>query len=255
MKKLKQVLWATSIFLLLWAICSSIRTWKEYNEEYLPKYLTTISVLVDTARNSGSGTIINYGEYSYVLTAEHVIDQIIELNEKDKIFHPVDVIHIYNEYGTEVSQTKYLSEVVAYSKEKDIAILKLSKRRAFSSSAKPYMKPELKPIGTKIYHMGCYYGRDGYNSFGEGVITYNGRASVGQRLVQTNSVVFPGSSGGGIFLQSTGEYIGMVLSMRDPSIGFYKPVQDIRKWAKTVGYGHLFGDNNEMEQTARMATF
>ena len=86
-------------------------------------------------------------------------------------------------------------------------------------------------IGTEIYHIGNFRGEVYPDTVVKGIISHNKRN--GFASYQCDMSVYPGASGGGIFLKDTGEYIGMIVSVdeKNMSISFGVSIEDIKIWA------------------------
>ena len=88
-------------------------------------------------------------------------------------------------------------------------------------------------------HCGSLLGQFGANSYTTGVLSQVGRtlpmkgANV-KVFDQVTTVSFPGSSGGGMYLKESGEYIGMLTQgvMQLQGFNFIVPVRRIHAWAK-----------------------
>ncbi len=99
-------------------------------------------------------------------------------------------------------------------------------------------KKYIPAIGTKLVHVGSLLGQFGANSFTNGVVSQIGRtlpmkgANV-KVFDQVTVTAFPGSSGGGVFLEETGEYVGMLTQgvMKMQGFNFIVPVRRIHEWA------------------------
>jgi serine protease Do len=214
---------------------------KFHDKEQFPSGLDEVSVLIQTKAGMGSGTIINKGEDTYVLTANHIlVNNVIKVDDRE-LFIEVNIIQMYLYKNAIVGEINLLADIVAHSEKEDVAILHVKGKNYFPESAKIYKQSEYKPVGSRLYHVGCYYGRMGYNSISDGIISGYGRLSNSRTSywVQTSCAIHSGSSGGGIFL-ANGEYVGMALATANPGMSYYNPVQNIRRWAETVKYGFLF---------------
>jgi hypothetical protein len=94
-------------------------------------------------------------------------------------------------------------------------------------------------IGVDLSHCGSLLGQFGANSYTTGVLSQTGRtlAMKGANVKvfdQVTAVAFPGSSGGGMFLKDSGEYIGMLTQgvMKLQGFNFIVPLRRIHAWAK-----------------------
>jgi hypothetical protein len=71
----------------------------------------------------------------------------------------------------------------------------------------------------------------GANSMTSGIISQVGRIHGKVEFDQTTVTAFPGSSGGGVYLQN-GEYVGMIVRGAGEGFNLMVPVRRIERWAK-----------------------
>jgi S1-C subfamily serine protease len=176
----------------------------------------------DESRVKGTGVLIHRYGHTYVLTAAHVID--CELAARTNLDQRAYMAIVQ---GT----NEWKAYAIQWSDKHDLALLRLEGVGLVGKSAK-LLDPKIEPlIGTKVLHAGNLFGRH-INSFSAGVIS---RQYVVSELTpqifldQTTLVVYPGSSGGGVFDYS-GRYIGMVSQMRAPNVNFIVPMRVINDW-------------------------
>jgi len=148
----------------------------------------------------GSGTVIirhnTKGEKKvFVLTAAHVID------EATNVVVVRDIIH----NGFRMGSLNLRAKVVKVSKAEDLALLQVSLSGTFNYGVEFYLDNLLPPPGTEVMHVGCFRGPVGFNSISTGVISGVGREPGGifgeAYYDQVSCPVYPGSSGGGVFLR------------------------------------------------------
>ena len=202
------------------------------------KLMLSPMVKVTSERAGGSGTVIysqesdSKGEFStYILTNEHVVDSLITVEDKwssllrrsrkvDVLGTPKIEFFEYDYSSRVVGGTTYESDIMAYDKDEDIALLKLKVHKKFDNVAKMYpiaKRKELKcfmPINT----IGCGMGN-------RPVITHGYISAFGyeienkEYILSTAPSIF-GNSGGASFLEETGEYLGIPSRITVASIGF-----------------------------------
>jgi len=224
----------------------------------LQKVSVTISV---DGRGRGSGTLftreVSPDVYkSFVWTAGHVVD---DLRTERKVidrktgtertivgFKDCQIYQEVIQDGRKVKQEYLDCKVICFSNSStgdDQAVLEVRMRDYTQESVTFYAGEEIPGIGTSLIHVGSLLGDIGSCSFTTGVTSQVGRllalddAFAESVYDQTSAVAFPGSSGGGVFNQETGEYVGMLtVGIRD-SQGFawYVPVRRQREWAESVG--------------------
>lgn len=200
-------------------------------------------IVEEKASDFGSGTVIvrdgkKGKKLNFVWTAAHVIQPFrLEVKEKNGTnlvseFRDVGIVTFTYKNEEIVKTNVYLAEVVRYSKDEDLALLKLKKTDVFKKGAEFYLEERAPKIGTPIFHIGSMFGERGYNSYSEGVYAqYDRNRSSHNILDQVTAVIFPGCSGGGVFLKD-GRYIGMANAIYAPNVGLIVPSRKIIDWSK-----------------------
>jgi S1-C subfamily serine protease len=223
--------------------------------------LQSVSVTVSVdGRGRGSGTLftreVEPGVYkSFVWTAGHVIaDLRYERSVIDKKTGSKRIVvgfkdcQIYKETiqdGRKVEQRYLDCRVVCFSNSEtgdDQGLLEVRLRNYTQETTTFYLGDTIPGIGTELIHMGSFLGDIGSCSFTTGVTSQVGRllalAPMYSEAVydQTSAVSFPGSSGGGVFNQETGQYIGMLTAGIRDAQGFawYVPVRRQLDWARSM---------------------
>lgn len=223
----------------------------------LVDHLQDISVTVRAGDSHGSGTLftrkVGDDNVTYVWTCGHVVDGLrkVTIDISDGVLHPKRVVtfddpQIIQEYyheGRKVGETVLDCRVVRYSDAdagEDLALLEV-RRRNFSPVALSanFYTGDVKKIptpGTELYHVGSLLGPPGSNSVTTGIVSKVGRLiNLGPATVlfdQTSAIAYPGSSGGGVYLKSNGQYVGMIVRAAGPGFNFIVPVRRLRDWAK-----------------------
>jgi len=219
----------------------------------------SVTISVD-GRGRGSGTMftreISPNVFkSYVWTAGHVVEDlrtersVIDKKEGTKrIVVGFKDCQIYQETiqdGRKVKQEYLDCRVICYSNcytGDDQAVLEVRMRNYTRESSTFYLGDEIPNIGTELIHVGSLLGDIGSCSFTTGVTSQVGRLlALDENYAeavydQTSAVSFPGSSGGGVFNQETGQYIGMLTAGIRDAQGFawYVPVRRMHEWAKNM---------------------
>jgi S1-C subfamily serine protease len=221
--------------------------------------LQSVSVTISVdGRGRGSGTLftreVSPGTYkSYVWTAGHVVDDLrttrkVIRDGTEKTIIGFKDCQIYQETiqdGRKVKQEYLDCKVICYSNcdtGDDQAVLEVRMRNYTRESTTFYLGAEIPGIGTELIHVGSLLGDIGSCSFTTGVTSQVGRllaldgAYAEAVYDQTSAVSFPGSSGGGVFNQETGQYIGMLTAGIRDAQGFawYVPVRRQLEWARSV---------------------
>lgn len=201
--------------------------------------LQAVSVLVKVRGGSGSGTLVTrqVGDVTrtFVWTAGHVVR---EEMQKDKTFSNVLICQEYRNKGKSIGKSEVQAKVIAYSdpeEGEDLALLEILQDnfRPLAVSAKFDLTADLQEIGTKLVHVGCTQGL--YNSVSYGVISQTDidLLKTGKMFEQTSTMAYPGSSGGGMYLED-GTYIGMLTRGGGAGLNFIVPMRRILPWAKSM---------------------
>jgi S1-C subfamily serine protease len=225
-------------------------TSKERREvaEHLQDISVTIRSEDDYQKSEGSGVLITReidGEkITFVWTCGHVVENlrtvrsIIEDGQPRKIveFDDVQIIKELVEGGRRVGEIKMDASVIKFSDAddgEDLALLMVRARDYGKGSAKFYLNKDepIIPIGTQLFHVGSLLGQMGANSMTSGIISQVGRIHGKVEFDQTTVTAFPGSSGGGVYLQN-GEYVGMIVRGAGEGFNLMVPVRRIERWAK-----------------------
>jgi S1-C subfamily serine protease len=236
--------------LFLFCLNASGLTTKERRK--VADHLQDISVTIRSEsghnKSEGSGVLItrevNREKITFIWTCGHVVDNLREVRtvikdgspKKIVEFDDVQVIKELVEGGRRVGEIKMDATVVKYSDAddgEDLALLMVRARDYGKASARFYLdKTEpIIPIGTQLYHVGSLLGQMGANSMTSGIISQVGRIHGKVEFDQTTVTAFPGSSGGGVFLQD-GRYVGMIVRGAGEGFNLMVPVRRIKRWAK-----------------------
>lgn len=226
--------------------------------ETVPDHLQNVSVTIKAGESQGSGTIVTrkIGDdtVSFVWTAAHVVDSlrvtrtVIKPDGSTRVlveFKDAQIVQERQQDGRRVGEVKYEAKIIRYSDAdygEDLCLMLIRCKNAYPLSISSKFKADPKyvpPIGIPLSHCGSLLGQFGANSYTEGVLSQVGRtlemsgANV-KVFDQVTTVAFPGSSGGGMYLKDTGEYVGMLTQgvMQLQGFNFIVPVRRIHEWAK-----------------------
>ena len=237
------------LFLLLPTLCLGL---DPKNRREVAEYLQDISVTIRAeggySKSEGSGVLITRKigkeKVTFVWTCAHAVDNlrsvrtVIEGGQSKKIveFDDVQIIKELVEGGRRVGEIKMDAVVVKYSDAddgEDLALLMVRALDYGKDSAKFYLNKEdpIIPIGTQLFHVGSLLGQMGANSMTSGIVSQVGRIHGKVEFDQTTVTAFPGSSGGGVYLQN-GEYVGMIVRGAGEGFNLMVPVRRIERWAK-----------------------
>lgn len=213
------------------------------------EHLENISVKIKVNDGSGSGTIFTRkdstgtNDITFIWTCAHLFSHVEDVfsmmffgqftTNTPIIDHAIIIQNLFNKDGAVCGSTNRLAKVIKYSDGEtgqDLALLQLDGRFfnkdtvIFNLTGKPAR------IGTPLLTVASPRGKT--QSFSRGDISMVGGSSLkGNVLDQTTCVVYPGSSGSGIFT-TDGKYVGMVTIMEEPNINFMIPIRRIQEWAK-----------------------
>ena len=232
---------------------------KLLTDQEVARHLQDISVTIVSKNRQGGGEgsgvvktrkLANGDTVNFVWTAAHVVDNlrttrtVIDAKSgSPKVvveFDDATVVKALNEDGRMVGKTEFFAEVVRYSAEQDLALLRVRKRGLIDCTTTFYLdkdkggKPVLPLVGTKLLHVGSLLGQLGSNSMTEGIMSQHGRLFNKMVFDQTTVTAFPGSSGGGVYL-TDGRCVGLVLRGAGETFNLICPVRRLEKWAADAG--------------------
>lgn len=217
--------------------------------------LQNISVTIRAGSSQGSGTLVTRRRgndtVTFIWTAAHVLDglrktrEVIDTTSGSKKtvveFADAAIVQEFRQAGRRIGETKLDAQVIRYSdadQGEDLALLKVRKLNfaPVESSATFVLDGNIPPIGTRLYHVGSLLGQFGANSLTTGVMSQTGRVldlgANGVVFDQTTATSFPGSSGGGVYLESDGRYVGMLVRGAGEGFNFIAPIRRLQAWAK-----------------------
>lgn len=216
--------------------------------DYLQEISVTIRAQSDYSKSEGSGVLISReidGEnVTFVWTCGHVVDNmrrvrtVIRGGAPTKLveFGDVQIIKELVEEGRRVGEIKMDATVVKYSDAddgEDLALLMVRAKDYAKDSAKFHLTEKnhnIVPIGTELFHVGSLLGQKGSNSMTAGIVSQVGRILGKVEYDQTTVTAFPGSSGGGVYLQN-GQYVGMIVRGAGEGFNLMVPVRRMERWA------------------------
>jgi S1-C subfamily serine protease len=232
--------------------------------EEIAQHLQDISVTIvsksDFGGGEGSGVIKTRklpdgSTVNFVWTAAHVVSNL--RREKRIIdsktgtpktvveFDDAMIVKALNEDGRMVGKIEFYAEVIRYSSEEDLALLRVRKKNFVQSNVVFHLEDKIPAIGTELYHVGSLLGQLGSNSMTRGIMSQHGRLIDKKVFDQTTVAAFPGSSGGGVYLQD-GKMVGMVVRGAGETFNLIVPVRRLRDWAKSAKVEWAVDDSVKM---------
>jgi hypothetical protein len=226
----------------------------------VPDDLQQVSATIKSGNAQGSGNLVtrkcDNDTITFVWTAAHVVDNlrvmrsIITPSGASRTlveYKDAEIVQERQQDGRRVGEVKYDCKVIKVSDAnygEDLALLMIRCKNAYPVSVSTKFRLEadyLPPIGVELAHCGSLLGQFGANSYTTGVLSQTGRtlsmrgANV-KVFDQVTAVAFPGSSGGGVYLKNSGEYVGMLTQgvMQMQGFNFIVPVRRIHAFAKTA---------------------
>jgi S1-C subfamily serine protease len=233
--------------LLLPAPAEDVKTRKEVSD-YLQNISVTIRAEDDYQKSEGSGVLITREiegkKITFVWTAGHVVNNLREVrniivdgsSKKIVEFGDVQIIKELVEGGRRVGEIQMDATVIKFSDAtdgQDLALLMVRAKDYGKDNANFYLSHEepIIPIGSRLFHVGSLLGQMGSNSMTSGIVSQVGRTHGKMEFDQTTVTAFPGSSGGGVYLQD-GRYVGMLVRGAGENFNLMVPIRRIKKWAK-----------------------
>ncbi len=226
----------------------------------IANYLQDISVTIKSNSGTGSGALKTRkdkcgNKINFVWTAGHVVDGLRKTRQVvDPLtgtprtiveFDDAKVVKEVFEEGRNVGRIEFDAEVIRYSDAdngEDLALLKLRKKNFVDCSVVFYLDEQIPPIGTHLLHVGSLLGQMGSNSMTDGMMSQHGRLINKKIFDQTTVAAFPGSSGGGVYLDN-GAYIGMVVRGAGETFNLIVPIRRLKDWAKKAKVEWALNDN------------
>jgi hypothetical protein len=220
-------------------------TGKSDDSNSVPEYLQSISVKVVVGDGSGSGIAFtrkdaNGKPITFIWTAAHIFTHhdtdffslLVSTNQPGVPTQYADIQQIIMKNGAMIGMKKKSAKLFKFSDDangQDLAILIVNGDFFNTNTVVFDLSGKLPHLGQPLYSMGSPYGLA--QSFSPGYYSFIGRNFEGIIFDQTTCVIFPGSSGGGIF-NADGKYEGMSNVMRASAINFIAPIRRIQQWVK-----------------------
>ena len=196
-------------------------------------------VRIRTPKALGSGTVLfNYQSPAtpkmfewYVLTNEHVVDNLIEIKPRwnsvlkrevktDILGMPDVEVFTYAYTSRTVGSTGLQSEIMAYDKDEDMALLRVRAPYAHPHVAKLIPEVEINDLVAfmPVWNIGCGMGQQ--PAITHGFLSAFGCMIENRDYVLVTAPSIFGNSGGATFLEESGYMIGIPARITVASMGF-----------------------------------
>ena len=217
---------------------------KQTTADHLQNVSVTIRSEGDFSIGEGSGVIFTRkdakgNQVNFVWTAAHVIDNLRKtrktvINGMPKTlveFKDPMVVKEIRQNGRTVGRLQMDAEVLKYSDADDghdLALLRVRKLNFVTDTVTFYLDKKIPPLGEDLLHVGSLLGQMGANSMTDGIYSQHGRLikSLNKHVFdQTTCTAFPGSSGGGVYLNSDARSVGMLVRGAGEGFNLIVPVR------------------------------
>lgn len=224
---------------------------KNSTADHLQNVSVTIRSEGQWSNGEGSGVIFTRkdakgNQVNFVWTAAHVIDNLRSTREvlvngsKKTIVEFKDpmIVKEIRQNGRTVGRLQMDAEVLKYSNADDghdLALLRVRKLNFVSDTVTFYLEDEIPKLGTDLLHVGSLLGQMGANSMTDGIYSQHGRLikSLNKHVFdQTTVTAFPGSSGGGVYLKSNAQYIGMLVRGAGEGFNLIVPARRMQQYCE-----------------------
>jgi hypothetical protein len=198
----------------------------------------------------GSGVVI-YSEpqadgqvLSFILTAHHVVQEVMGEDAARKVVQQVHLLAEDDSFLPEV----FSADVVLTSAERDASLLRIRSRRRFPNVAEFASRETARQVDlfTRAYAVGCPLGNRPLPTVGE--VSAKNKVVGEQTFWMLNAPTFFGNSGGGIFLASSRQLIGIssmiytygkTSPMVVPHMGLFVPLETLFDWLDGEGFSFV----------------
>ena len=225
---------------------------KQDTADHLQNVSVTIRSEGEYSNGEGSGVIFTRKDakgnsVNFVWTAAHVIDNlrstrkvVVDGTPKTLVeFKDPMVVKEIRQDGRTVGRLQMDAEVLKYSDADDghdLALLRIRKNNFVKDTVTFHLnRDDIPKLGTDLLHVGSLLGQMGANSMTDGIYSQHGRLikSLNKYVFdQTTVTAFPGSSGGGVYLKSNANYIGMLVRGAGEGFNLIVPVRRMQDYCE-----------------------
>lgn len=225
---------------------------KQDTADHLQNVSVTIRSEGEYSNGEGSGVVFTRKDtkgnsVNFVWTAAHVIDNlrstrkvVVDGTPKTLVeFKDPMVVKEIRQDGRTVGRLQMDAEVLKYSDADDghdLALLRIRKYNFVKDTVTFHLnRDDIPKLGTDLLHVGSLLGQMGANSMTDGIYSQHGRLikSLNKYVFdQTTVTAFPGSSGGGVYLKSNANYIGMLVRGAGEGFNLIVPVRRMQDYCE-----------------------
>lgn len=240
---------------------AGLRTSKDVDLEGLFRWVMNPSAQVSAKDAVGGGVVLHCapagtGKFDvHILTAYHVIQKSIP--KPGETTEPIEV----KLYKPDASlEGTYVADIVGCTEKRDIALLRVTTPTAFKTLVKLAPREALRTLGifAPIYAIGCPLGHDPMPTLGE--ISSTHKLVNGEKFWMMNAPTIFGNSGGGVYLRSTHELVGLsamictydnFVSTPVPHLSIMVPLDGIYDWLDEQHLQYLYDPTASKEACQR----
>lgn len=218
----------------------------------IPEYLASISVTIDTPTSCGSGIAFSRKDaqgkdVTFIWTVGHITSFHHELDPILSLVIPsiTNGFHVYytnliayqeiSINGKTVQRTNVNVTVIKSSPSEtgqDLAVLWVEGKFFNTNTVVFDLSGRIPKLGEPLYGVSSPFGED--RCFSTGVYSGVGREIDDLVFDQSTLIVFPGSSGGGVFTPD-GKCVGLNVIMKAQGMNYFVPIRRMQEWARKEG--------------------
>ena len=193
-----------------------------------------------TSSGGGHGHVL-----TLILTAHHVVLEVLGSNIARGVVDEVRILSDSDAFETEV----FKADLVAFDRDRDTALLRLRSDRIFPNVTEFASRETVRRIDifTRAYAVGCPLGNRPLPTAGE--ISSKSKVVGDQVFWMLNAPTFFGNSGGGIYLASNCQLIGISSMIYTygktapavvPHMGLFVPLEALYDWLDAEGFSFVW---------------
>ena len=193
-----------------------------------------------TSSGGGHGHVL-----TLILTAHHVVLEVLGSNIARGVVDEVRILSDSDAFETEV----FKADLVAFDRDRDTALLRLRSDRLFPNVTEFASRETVRRIDifTRAYAVGCPLGNRPLPTAGE--ISSKSKVVGDQVFWMLNAPTFFGNSGGGIYLASNCQLIGISSMIYTygktapavvPHMGLFVPLEALYDWLDAEGFSFVW---------------